>query len=120
MNEPIGSGAKRSGILVVSTDPAITTLLTRALSSHGLEVFPARSAENAVAVYASGRIGLVLLDEDLRAADALRGVDPEVRIVLAAGGVLHERPIADLGVIWAVPKPFPNFVRLAARLHELL
>ncbi|MBD3167260.1 PAS domain S-box protein, partial [bacterium] len=103
-------------VLLVDDDEAVRIVGSRMLRKLGYEVLTARDGREAVDLYRSGknRISCVLLDLTMPVMDgeeafnALRGIDPEVSVVLSSGfneQEIHNR-FAGRKVAGFVQKPY--------------
>ena len=107
-------------VLIVDDDPAVMAMARAVLLASGFSVIPAASGESAVAIYTEEfltkrDIALVLLDltlpggmTGLETLDALRQIDPHVR-VLASSGYFDESAAQSArkrGFAGILPKPY--------------
>jgi CheY-like chemotaxis protein len=103
-------------LLVVDDEVGIRTLLRLVLSAHGYTVHEAAGGQEAVAVFRQHReIGGVLLDVQMPGMDgpatlqALRAIDPALRVALLGGAALgpdQEATLRAQGVHLFLAKPF--------------
>jgi two-component system cell cycle sensor histidine kinase/response regulator CckA len=106
----------RETILVVDDEKSNATVMREILESLGYRVLIAGSGQEAVAVYMEKRkvVDLVLLDMIMpgmgggRTFDALRAVDPGVKVILSSGYSAEgeARQILDRGCNGFIQKPF--------------
>lgn len=101
-------------VLVVEEEPAIRTLLELALGQSGFGVVPARTGEEAVAVFRKGGIDLVLLDvrmpglDGVETARAIRAINPAAKCFFMTGDPGRYTPadFAAAGAVRVFAKPF--------------
>ena len=107
---------RRDTILVVDDDPVVRRLACDILEAQGHEVLTAADGLEAVAAYRArtGPIHLVILDmimphlDGVQAFEALRLLDPDVRVVISSG-FSHEDRTDELlrsGVFGFLKKPY--------------
>jgi len=114
-------------ILVVDDEPSIRHAIVRAFSSSGLTVREAETAEQALTLVREAYPDLVLLDQKLPDGDGLavaakiRGIDPELPIVLLTGHGSVDLAVDALkqGIADFVEKPF-KLERLRTTVNLLL
>jgi CheY-like chemotaxis protein/uncharacterized protein YodC (DUF2158 family) len=114
------------GVLVVDREPAIRTLLAKALPLYGLKVATAADFLSAAEALRrrAGEFALVLLamqtPDGPTTLSALRAIEPGVPAVFMTGRVecATEEGLTRLGVLAVVPKPF-RMDELAALLLRL-
>jgi CheY-like chemotaxis protein len=136
---PVAAGARSSGpapgtapgpnghgelVLVVDDEDDIRTILRNVLTGSGYRVLEATDGAGAVAILrrAGSTVDLVVTDtmmpglDGLETIRALRGVRPDVPIVLISG--LHTQTLsneaAQLGVQHVLAKPFSSALLLQA------
>ena len=117
------------GILVVDDDDDVLEITRQTLEAFGYRVFTAEDGADAVAVYARhhDRIELTLTDmmmplmDGPAAIQALRRMDPRLKIVAASGLGDHRAVVraSEVGVTHFLPKPFTAGT-LLAKLHQVL
>lgn len=103
-------------ILVVDDEIGIVAFMRDLLESMGYRVLTAASGADAVALYMQKRkeIDLVFLDMIMpgmrggAAFDALRAMNPELKIILSSGLCAdgEVRKLLDKGGSWFIQKPF--------------
>jgi nitrogen-specific signal transduction histidine kinase/CheY-like chemotaxis protein len=101
-------------ILLVEDEPALRGVAKKLLEKLGYQVLEAANGEQALELYAekNGDIDLVLLDlimpglNGLQTLERLRGLDPQVKIILCSGRADTEEEDLPDGVSF-MPKPFP-------------
>ncbi len=103
-------------VLVVDDETAIRQVARRALEAHGYRVSTATDGVDAVAQFreARGAFDLVLVDmvmpvmDGAAAIEALRSLDPAVRIVATSGYAAPDRmaKVSASGVEQFLPKPY--------------
>ncbi len=116
-------------ILLVDDEPAVLDVAAEMLRSMGYEVLECSSGAEAIELFrqSRGRIDAVVLDmvmPDLgggRTFDALRKLDPTVRVLLSSGYSVNgeARQILDRGCDGFIQKPF-DMERLSNALQRLL
>ena len=113
-------------VLAIDDDPTVVRLLRLVLPAHGLTLTVAEDGPAGVESYRQARADVVVLDVTMQPWDGpqtlaeLRAIDPDVRAVFisgAAGGPDDDRLLA-LGATGVIPKPFPPFSELVARVRE--
>jgi CheY-like chemotaxis protein len=104
-------------ILVIEDDEAMRAVMTRSLQAYGYDVCSARDGGEGLAMWEARRPDVTVTDLHMPNVDgietiiALRGRDPDVRIVAVSGGDARASFLAldsasDLGATVVLPKPF--------------
>lgn len=101
-------------ILLVEDEPALRRVARKLLEKLGYQVVEAANGEQALQIYAKRpkEIDLVMLDlimpglNGLQTLERLRGLDPEVKVILCSGIADTEEENLPDGVCF-MPKPFP-------------
>lgn len=124
---PRGAGER---ILVVDDEEPVRLLTTRLLEEHGYRTLVARDGNEAIQVYAENmsRIDMVITDMNMpnlggeAAIAGLRGLDPEVKIIVVSGADQADAMIRDalLQVEARLEKPFKARVLLETIRSALL
>jgi two-component system KDP operon response regulator KdpE len=123
----MATASDKTPILVVDDEPPIRRLLRTSLAAEGFEVLEADTAEKALALIASGRPEIAILDlglPDLDGLDVIRrvraGGSKLPIIVLSSRGEERGKVEAlDLGADDYVTKPF-GIAELVARIRTAL
>lgn len=120
LKEPAPGGSEH--ILLVDDEESILEIGRDILERYGYRTTTAGSGEEALDIYARGRdrTDLVVLDLNMpgmggrKCFQELKGLDPEVRVVVATGHASTDeaRDALDLGAACFIPKPY--------RLQEML
>ncbi len=116
-------------ILLVDDEQIIVDVGVKLLENLGYKVLVARNGEDAVALYRekAGAINLVILDMIMpgmgggQTFEALKAIDPEVRVILASGYTLDSkaREIMDRGCRDFIQKPF-TMLELSQKINAAL
>ncbi len=116
-------------ILVVDDEASIRQMLHRFLSRRGWTVSMAGSGEEALALFeaVTTKPDLVILDVGMpgmggiRCLEALRALDPQVRVLIATGYGLEEvsESARRLGAVGVLSKPY-ELKQLTQRIRSLL
>jgi two-component system cell cycle sensor histidine kinase/response regulator CckA len=116
-------------ILLVDDEKMVTDVSRELLESMGYRVHVAGSGQEAIAVYMEKRnnIDMVILDMIMpgisggETFDRLRGINPDVNILLASGYSLNgeAKTIMDRGCNGFIQKPF-QLEKLAEKIREML
>jgi two-component system cell cycle sensor histidine kinase/response regulator CckA len=116
-------------VLVVDDERSVLDVSKDMLETLGYRVYVAGGGQEAVAVYAErkDKIDLVILDLIMpglsgeETFDRLRGIDPEVRVLLSSGYTINTqaRQIMDRGCLGFMQKPF-HIQDLSRKLREVL
>ncbi|MFO7570264.1 MAG: PAS domain S-box protein, partial [Smithellaceae bacterium] len=124
--EPSGG---RETILLVDDEAVITEVTGRLLAELGYTILTASSGDEAVALYARQHksIDLVMVDMIMPGMsgsdtfDALKAVNPDVRVILSSGYSLNSKAqaIMDRGVRTFLQKPY-RLQDLAQKIREAL
>lgn len=103
-------------VLVVDDDHLVRSMVQLGLERSGCEVWPARSGNEAIALYRrwGKQIDLVLLDvcmpglDGLQTLDALRQLNPDVLACFVTGDTGHYTPddLRQHGAACVIAKPF--------------
>jgi CheY-like chemotaxis protein len=104
-------------ILIIEDDPAMRHVMSRTLQAHGYEVCTAADGAEGLTQWDVRRPDVTVTDLHMPNVDgietiiALRGRDPDVRIVAVSGGDARASFLAldsasDLGATVVLPKPF--------------
>jgi len=106
----------RELILVIDDDPEIATLASGMLMEEGYQVIVAKDGFEALNIYKEmgAQIGLIILDFFLPVMDGdavfdeLRGMDPDVNVVLSSGFAEQSKVASMLaqGLRGFIPKPY--------------
>jgi CheY-like chemotaxis protein len=120
---------QKPSVLVVESEPAVLTMLDKALRHFGFAVRLAAQGSAALEAYRNNRgaIDVVLLDvrmPDMGGPEllaALRAIDRDVRAVFMAGhsGGQTSADLAGTNVAAIVTKPFPSLAELARCLWDV-
>jgi two-component system cell cycle sensor histidine kinase/response regulator CckA len=123
------SSPGKETVLLVDDEDMIIDVGSRMLDKLGFEVLTARNGNEAVAVYREHRdkIDLVLLDMVMpkvgggEAFDRLRGIDPDVKVILCSGYSIdgQARAILNRGCNAFIQKPF-NLQTLSQNIRAVL
>jgi PAS domain S-box-containing protein len=122
---PLGQGQL---ILLVDDEPNIREMTQTILETYHYRVITAGNGIDAIACYTQhlAEIDLVLMDimmpemSGLSAMRALRGLNPNVKVIASSGLDLHyQQEAQDLGISAFLPKPFTT-AQLLQILHEQL
>ena len=129
---PTGSEKPRTGnetLLLVDDDALIVDVGQAMLSALGYAVIAAHSGEQAVAIYRErgDTIALVILDMIMpdmsggRTFDALKAIDPDVKVLLASGYSINGQATEILarGCSGFIQKPF-DLQRLSKKVREII
>ncbi len=116
-------------LLVVEDEPHVRASCQRALEAIGYEVVPAKDGEEALAIFSTrhSELRAVVLDMVMPGMGgretylALRGVKPDVRVLLTTGFALNDeaQAILDLGVKGFLAKPY-DMNALALALERIV
>jgi CheY-like chemotaxis protein len=95
---PVASAARSGTILMVDDEEYVRRLAERALTRRGYRVLLANDGAEAVEAFRKERrnIDLVVLDltmpvmDGRQAMDAIRAIDPSVKVVLSSGFTEHD------------------------------
>lgn len=119
----------RETVLVVDDEALVRDVTKEMLESLGYQVLAAGDGEEALSLYRAegGRIDLVILDMIMpgmgggEVYDALRSLDPGVRVILSSGYSLdgQAREIMGLGIREFLQKPF-RFEDLSGKIRSVL
>jgi len=119
----------REGILLVDDEKDVAEVARDLLEALGYRVYPVGSGQEALAVYMEKRsqIDLVILDMVMpgmgggAAFDALRAINPAVKIILSSGYSVDgvARTILDRGCNGFIQKPF-LLAELSRKIREIL
>ena len=103
-------------VLVIDDEDMIRKIFIKILNNAGWETMPARDGKEGVNLFKQNKekIAFVILDVEMPklsgkpTLEALRAIDPEVRVLLSSGYSEDERikEILSLGVKTFLPKPF--------------
>jgi PAS domain S-box-containing protein len=120
---------EEGAVLLVDDEPMIRDVGGEMLSALGFDVFTAASGAEAIERFRAhrGRIRLVILDMIMpemsgeRVFEALRSIDPGVRVLLSSGYSLEgqARAILERGCDGFIQKPF-NLREISGKIHEVL
>ena len=126
---PVALRMGHGTILVVDDENLIIRLCSRLLPIMGYDVLSASGGKSALEIFRRerGRISLVILDMIMpemgggETFDALRALDPSVKILLASGYSLEDRAreIMKKGCNGFIQKPF-GIAELSTKLAEIL
>ncbi len=115
-SEPDSLRADRGTVLLVDDEKMVLDVGERMLKKMGYSVLTAAGGREGVDLYRrkAGEIDLVILDMIMpdmgggRAFDAIKGIDPEARVLLSSGYSLEgeAREILDRGCDGFIQKPF--------------
>jgi PAS domain S-box-containing protein len=112
---PAHTSAPLPAILLVDNDPHIVALCRTILESHGYRIHAATDGKQATAAYRQehGRIGLVLLDQNMPGMPGvdvlaeLATIDPHVRVLFMSGATPDDVPNSHAGNVHGfLCKPF--------------
>ena len=103
-------------ILIVDDEPAVVALLRRILSTEDVEILPARSGTEALAIARRSRLNLVILDvklPDVSGVEVLRRIrtiDDSVPVIMVTsyGSPETIRASMKLGAFDYLTKPFDS------------
>jgi DNA-binding response OmpR family regulator len=99
-------------VLIVDDDEDIGDALALALTDEGHKGIAARTADDALALASSEVPELILVDYNMPGVDTrrliadLRGIDPNVRVMVCTGESLGEERVRELGADGTLRKPF--------------
>jgi CheY-like chemotaxis protein len=126
---PQGLRTGSGSILVVDDEPTILDTASQLLNMLGYTVFQAASGQEAVDTYREmhDRIDLVILDMIMpgmsgsQAVEALKTIDPEVKIILSSGYSLEGevKKVMETGCRGFIQKPY-IVSELSAIVHQIL
>jgi hypothetical protein len=113
-------------ILVADDEPLVRTLARTALERHGYRVLVAADGVEAVDVFRreAGKVSLAILDASMpqmsgrQACEAIRRIDPSVRVLFASGHSVADVPPADSATA-LLHKPYTP-TSLAAAVRQIL
>lgn len=123
----MGAASDKTRVLVIDDEPPIRRLLRTSLSAEGFEVIEAESAGKALALAASAKPDVAILDlglPDLDGLDVIRrvrasGLKMPIIVLSSRAGERGKVEALDLGADDYVTKPF-GIAELVARIRTAL